>query len=241
MKRPLRIRYFKIELTLTHARQALRSAAQPATAKTHHSYFKGAAKESFLGVPTPIIRQLAKQFATASFVEIGTLMQSSLFDERVLANLILVTKYEKGSEEAQHTIATFYIKNIQHIHDWANVDNSAPYILGRHLLHRDRALLYELISSKRIWDRRIALVTTWWFIRQDDVEETLQLTIKVLKDSEDLIHKAAGWMLREVGKRNNKALERFLNKYAALMPRTMLRYAIEKFPQPKRARYLQMR
>ena len=118
------------------------------------------------------------------------------------------------------------------------MDASAPYIVGPYLLERDKTILYKLASSKRMWDRRIAIVTTWWFIRNNHITDTLKIAKILLKDDEDLIHKATGWMLREMGKRNLVALKKFLASYHKVMPRTMLRYAIEKFPEKERKRYL---
>ena len=151
---------------------------------------------------------------------------------------ILVDRYKKGGAAAKESIYQFYLKNRRQINNWNLVDGSAPYIVGAHLIGKDRSFLYELAQSSSLWDRRIAVVATLAFIREGSVTETLKLSELLLADEHDLIHKACGWMLREVGKRNQRELENFLRQYQALMPRTMLRYAIERFPPVKRKAYL---
>jgi len=165
-------------------------------------------------------------------------MNSNIHDERSLAHAILVLKYRKGNIAAQKEIFEFYIRNRKFIRSWDGVDDSAPYIVGPYLLNRSKTLLYQLARSPRLWDRRIAMVATWWFIRQGETRDALQIARLLLKDEEDLIHKASGWMLREVGKRDLRALERFLKKHHGGMPRTTFRYAIERFSERKRQAYL---
>ena len=166
------------------------------------------------------------------------LMTSDVHDERSTANAILCIRFRKGNELEQAKIFNFYIKNRNKIRDWDGVDDSAPYIVGPYLLNRDKELLYKLATSRRIWDRRIAIVSTWWFIRQNQLKDTFKIAEMLLQDEEDLIHKATGWMLREAGKRNVTELKKFLKKHHKIMPRTMLRYAIEKFPANERKTYL---
>ena len=168
-------------------------------------------------------------------------MQSTVHEERSLANEILCSQFQKASEAGQTRIFDFYIRSRRLIRDWDAVDGSAPYIVGPWLLDRDKAILYELARSPRIWDRRIAIVSTWWFIRKGHVQNTFALAEILLHDPEDLIQKATGWMLREAGKKDLRALEGFLHQYHACMPRTTLRYAIERFPPEKRQRYLRVR
>jgi 3-methyladenine DNA glycosylase AlkD len=165
-------------------------------------------------------------------------MASKVHDERSLANSILVLKYGRGGEKEKKQVYNFYLANRRFIRSWDGVDDSAPYIVGPHLLDKNRSVLFHLAGSKSLWDRRIAMVSTWWFIRQGDTKDTFKLASKLLKDEEDLMHKAAGWMLREAGKRNLKALKNFLARHHQAMPRTMLRYAIERFPEVERKRYL---
>jgi len=152
--------------------------------------------------------------------------------------LILVEQYRKGDVSVKNTVYQIYLNNRHRVNNWNLVDGSAPYIVGAHLLQRDRSLLYELAKSRSLWDRRISILATLTFIRADDFTDTLKLTEQLLGDEHDLIHKACGWMLREVGKRNQSVLEGFLRQHHAAMPRTMLRYAIERFSPIKRTGYL---
>jgi 3-methyladenine DNA glycosylase AlkD len=227
--------------SLEAARQALHQLSDPARAKVQRGFFKNSDEDVFLGVPTPSLRRIAKEFAQLPLPDIRRLMQAPVHEERSLANEILCRQFLKGSEADQKKIFDFYIRNRKLIREWDAVDGTAPYIVGRWLLDRDKALLYELVLSQRLWDRRIAIVSTWWFIRKGRVDDTLALAEILLRDPEDLIHKATGWMLREAGKKDLRALERFLLKHHASMPRTALRYAIERFSPEERQRYLQRR
>jgi len=224
--------------TAAAATAALQKIANPQKAITYRGYFKECGDDIFLGVTTPLMRAVAKEFRDLPLPQIRLLMSSRIHDERSLAHAILRLRFEKGSEDEQERIFDFYVKNRKFIRSWDGVDDSAPYIAGRFLLNRDKKLLYDLIVSENIWDRRIALVTTWWFIRNGRIDDTLKLVQLVLKDNEDLIHKAAGWMLREAGKRDAGALKGFLKTHGKSMPRTMLRYAIERFPEAERKTYL---
>jgi 3-methyladenine DNA glycosylase AlkD len=224
--------------TYSEAKKALRRHADPKKAKTYRGFFKNAEKDIFLGVTAPLMNQIAKGFWGLPLGDVRRLMASRVHDERSLANSVLVLKYQKGDETAKNQVYDFYLKNRGFIQNWDGVDDSAPYIVGPHLLRKDRGILFQLAGSKSLWDRRIAMVSTWWFIRQGDTADTFKLAQKLLKDREDLMHKAVGWMLREAGKRDLPALKRFLARHGGVMPRTMLRYAIEKFPEPERKKYL---
>lgn len=224
-------------LKLKLARKALRSHANPQKARVHRSYFKETA-DIFLGVAAPKLRHVAREFQALPLRDVRTLMSSKIHDERSLAHAILVLKFRKGDAAAQKKIFEFYIRNRKSIRSWDGVDDSAPYIAGPYLLNRSKKLLYQLARAPRIWDRRIAMVTTWWFIRQGETRNALNIARILLRDEEDLIHKAVGWMLREVGKRDVLTLERFLKAHHKTMPRTTLRYAIERFPERKRQSYL---
>lgn len=199
-------------------------------------------RDVFLGVTTAQVRRIAQQFYTLALPGVGKLMASPVHEERSLAHAILRMQFEAACkiEDAaeQEKLFRFYVKNRGHIRAWDGVDDSAPYIVGRHLLTRDKQLLYELARSSGLWDRRIAMVSTWWFIRNGHVTDTLKLAEILLHDQQDLIHKACGWMLREVGKQDLRALKKFLDRHKQTMPRTMLRYAIERFPEAERQRYL---
>jgi 3-methyladenine DNA glycosylase AlkD len=227
--------------SLEAARQALHQLSDPARAKVQRGFFKNSAEDIFLGVPTPSLRKIAKAFAQLPLAGIRTLMQSAIHEERSLANEILCLQFRNVPEAGQKKIFDFYIRNRRLIREWDAVDGTAPYIVGPWLLDRDKALLYDLARSPRLWDRRIAIVSTWWFIRNGRVGDAFALAEILLGDPEDLIHKATGWMLREAGKKDLRALERFLRKHHASMPRTALRYAIERFPPEQRQRYLQRR
>ena len=154
--------------------------------------------------------------------------------------MILVKQYERGDEKLRAAIYQLYLASTATINNWDLVDCSAPQIVGGHLAERSRRPLYRLVKSKSVWERRIALLATYHLIRLGEFDDTLALTESLLGDKHDLIHKAGGWMLREVGKRDRAALEKFLRKHAAKMPRTMLRYAIERFAPAERRRYLKL-
>jgi len=185
-----------------------------------------------------MLRTIAKDFWSMPLADVRRLMQSRIHEQRSLANEMLRLKFSKGSPQQQQEVFSFYIRNRRFISSWDCVDGSAPYIVGCYLLHRNKKLLYQLAASPRIWDRRIAIVSSLWFIRHGNVDDTLKLASILLRDEEDLIHKAAGWMLREVGKQDIAALKNFLDAHGSIMPRTMLRYAIERFPQTERKKYL---
>lgn len=224
-------------MTLAKARQALRRCGNPKKARTFRGFFKNTS-DIFLGVTTPQIRKLAREFQDLALRDVHALMKSRVHEERSLAHAILVLKFRRTDENGKGAIFDFYIRNRKYIHEWDGVDDSAPYIVGPYLLDRDKKPIYELARSKSLWDRRIAMVSTWWFIRQGQVRDALKIARMLLRDEEDLIHKASGWMLREIGKRNLQALEKFLKEHHRGMPRTMLRYAIERFPHEKRRAYL---
>ncbi|WP_419385992.1 DNA alkylation repair protein [Legionella sp. 29fVS95] len=204
-------------------------------------FFKNSQEDIFLGVSTVLLRQIAKHFITLSLTNLLELMSSDVHDERSIAYIILCLKFKKADEKEQLNLFNFYIEHRHTIRDWDGVDGVAPYVVGPYLLNREKTLLYTLVHSKNIWDRRIAIISTWWFIRQNEIDHTLKLAEILLLDQEDLIHKATGWMLREVGKRNILALKQFLELHHARFSRTTLRYAIEKFPPEERRYYLNLR
>jgi 3-methyladenine DNA glycosylase AlkD len=221
-----------------NAARALRLHANSQKAAIYRRYFKDTTGEAFLGVTTPVLRRIAREFWPMPLADVRVLMRSRIHEERSLTNEVLRLKFQKGGPREQQQIFDFYVKNRRLIASWDSVDGSAPYIVGCHLLQRDKKLLYQLAISSRIWDRRIAIVSSLWFIRHGNVRDTLKLAKMLLRDKEDLIHKATGWMLREVGKQDLEALKKFLDAYGTAMPRTMLRYAIERFPETQRKKYL---
>ena len=228
--------------TLKKIRADLRACADPLKAVTLQRYFKTGKGEygegdKFLGITVPQQRQIAKSHQDLPLTRLQTLLASPFHEERLTALLILVLQYTHP-KSSQQKIYNFYFANVAGINNWDLVDLSAPYIVGLHLLTRDKSILSKLIIADNIWLRRIAIVATWQFIRNNHWQTTLTLAKKSLSDPEDLIHKASGWMLREVGKRDFAVLDNFLRKHYQAMPRTMLRYAIEKFPKKLRLAYL---
>jgi 3-methyladenine DNA glycosylase AlkD len=225
--------------------RALAALGTPEKAKTSAWFFKTGAGQYghgdvFLGVTVPEQRKLAKDHAALPLAELETLLASKVHEHRLTALLILVRQFEHGDAAAQARIARFYLANRKAVNNWDLVDGSAPYILGRFLLGGDRAILYRFARSRDLWERRIAIIATFAFIRAGDFADTLAIAKLLLSDTHDLIHKAVGWMLREVGNRAPEAERRFLAEHAAAMPRTMLRYAIEKFPERERKAFLAM-
>jgi 3-methyladenine DNA glycosylase AlkD len=192
----------------------------------------------FIGIKVPILRKLAQEFAQLPLQETRTLLTSGIHEERLLALLILVRMFDRGDDFIRREIYDLYLTNTAYVNNWDLVDLSAPSIVGSYLADRSRAPLYRLARSKSLWERRIAIMSTFHFIKNGEFSETLKIAERLLRDRQDLIHKAVGWMLREIGKRHPQTEENFLNRYYQKMPRTMLRYAIEKFPEPKRLAYL---
>ena len=192
----------------------------------------------FIGVKVPVLRKLAKEYTDLSIKEIKATLQSKYHEQRLLALLVMVAQFTKGDQNNRKDIYSLYLKNTKFINNWDLVDTSAHYIVGPYLEAKSRKPLYELARSESIWERRIAMMSTFHYIRNNDFTDALKIAGILLQDPEDLIHKAVGWMLREIGKRRLEAEETFLKAHYKKMPRTMLRYAIERFPEPKRKRYL---
>jgi len=191
----------------------------------------------FLGIRTPVQRKLCKKY-NLTLKEIQILLNSKIHEHRLCGLFCLIDKY-KRNEKLKEKIFNFYTRNAKKINNWDLVDLSAPSIFGEFLLNKqDKKILYLFAKSKNLWEKRIAIVSTYVFIKNNKFGDTLEIAEILLKDNHDLIHKAVGWMLREVGKRDIKALENFLKKHYSKMPRTMLRYAIEKFPEFKRRKIL---
>lgn len=195
----------------------------------------------FFGVTVSEQRRLAKQFRALSLTELSLLLNSTIHECRLTALLILNLQCEKADKKERGHIVKFYLAHSERVNNWDLVDASAPTILGAYLLDANREILYRLARSKNLWERRIAIVATFVLIKAGEYTDTLAIAEFLLSDSHDLIHKAVGWMLREVGKKSSTDLEAFLRVHAYNMPRTMLRYAIEKFPERKRAHYLSAR
>lgn len=216
----------------------LQKLASPAKAKSSAWFFKtgiGQYGEGdvFIGVTVPDQRKVAKRYKDLSLVEIEKLLKSPIHEHRLTGLLILAGK--KLSKE----IYDLYFKHIDRVNNWDLVDSSASYIVGKYLLYTlDRNILLKLAKSKNLWERRIAIISTATFIKNDEFKDTFAISELLLQDTHDLIHKAVGWMLREIGKMDQEAEEAFLKKHYKTMPRTMLRYAIERFSPSKRAYYM---
>lgn len=192
----------------------------------------------FVGLTVPQTRDLAKKYKDLDIDEIKDLLTSKIHEHRLLALFILVDKFKKSDEKEKEEIAKFYLNHTTHINNWDLVDQSAHLILGEHLHNKDKKLLEKLAKSENLWERRISIIATLQFIRKNQFEETKRIAEFLLKDKHDLIHKAVGWMLREVGKKDKKAELEFLNKHYKTMPRTMLRYAIEHFSKSEKEYFM---
>ena len=192
----------------------------------------------FLGIKVPIQRNVAKKYFGLSLPKIQELLKSNIHEHRLIGLIILSNKYKESKEEDQANIFNFYLKNTKNINNWDLVDVTAPNIVGHFLSDKKKNILYNLARSNNLWERRIAIVSTFNFIRKQEFEDTLALSEILLDDKHDLMHKAVGWMLREVGKKDEAVLEAFLKQHYKVMPRTMLRYSIERFDEDKRKKYL---
>jgi len=228
---------------LRSLRRELRRLADRRRAAVLRRFFKTgpgeyAAGDRFLGIPVPRLRRLTQRYTGLSRAALRALLASALHEERCAALLILTRQYEAGAPRTRSALFAFCLRHARRINNWDLVDLAAPQIIGRHLVDRSRAPLRRLARSPCLWERRIAIVATLAFIRRGDIAETLRLAPRLLDDPEELIHKALGWMLREVGKRDRAALEAFLRKHAERLPRVTLRYAIERFPRRDRRRWL---
>lgn len=196
------------------------------------------AGDIFIGLTAPMIKEIARQHHDASLDDLNKLLTDDIHEARVCAVRILVDQYQRGDNQTKKSIYDFYLDHLAAINNWDLVDISAPNIVGNYLLDRPRKILYRLVRSTDLWPRRIAVVATYEFIRHDQFDDTLAIAKLLIVDKHDLIHKAVGWMLREVGKRSRQALVGFLRENYQQMPRTMLRYSIEHFDKAARDRYL---
>jgi 3-methyladenine DNA glycosylase AlkD len=230
-------------ITLTSLKREARDLADPAVAAHSRTYFKTGPGEygegdAFLGLRVPALRALVRKYRTLPHTDAVKLLKSEWHEERLLGVLLLVRAYERGDERQKERIHRDYLKNAKRINNWDLVDSSAPQIVGAHLTPANVGLLVKLAKSKNLWERRIAIIATQHFIRKGEFRPTLTIAELLMDDREDLIHKAVGWMLRELGNRNREVLDTFLSKRYPRMPRTMLRYAIERHPEKERKAYL---
>lgn len=230
-------------MSLQELKKEIQSKSNKEKAKLLSGFFKTGKGEYgegdiFLGITVPESRKLAIKYKSLPLKDVELLIKSKFHEERLIALLLLVHNYEKHPEKREE-IYHFYLKNTESINNWDLVDLSCHKIVGKYLLENDRSILFKLVSSNNLWERRIAVISTFAFIRNNDFEDSLKLSEILLQDKHDLMHKAVGWMLREVGKKDVSVLETFLKQHYKQMPRTMLRYAIERFPESTRKAYLQ--
>ena len=235
-----------IQPTARRLRATLASLADPARVAGSQRFFKTApgeygAGDRFRGVRVPTLRALAKENRSIAPREALQLLRSRFHEDRLLALMLLGGLYARADALGRNALYAIYLAHTRYINNWDLVDSSAEHIVGAHLWQRSRRPLIELARYGNLWERRIAVLATFHFIRRGDFATTLTLAEQLLDDDQDLIHKAVGWMLREVGKRDAKAARRFLDQHACNMPRTMLRYAIERLSEPLRQRYLRRR
>lgn len=229
--------------TLAALRKELYALADPADAVHLQRFFKTApgeygAGDKFLGLRVPALRKLVRDYRQLDDSQALEMLASSWHEERLLALMLLVEGYDRGDESRRERIHRAYLEHTRYINNWDLVDSSAEHIVGPHLDAREIELLERLAGSDNIWERRIAIISTFHFIKRNEFGPTLKIARLLLEDSHDLIHKAVGWMLREVGKRDRKVEDVFLKKHYRKMPRTMLRYAIERHPENLRKQYL---
>ncbi len=228
---------------IDEVRKELKSKASPETAKNLQRFFKTGPGEYgegdiFLGLKVGGSREIAKKYQDLSLKETEKLLHSKIHEERLVALLILIHKFQTDKEDLKEKIFKLYLKNTKYINNWDLIDLSAHKIIGEYLRNKSKKILYKLAKSENLWERRIAVLSTFHFIGNNEFKESLKISKLLLKDQHDLIHKAVGWMLREIGKRSLAAEEKFLKIHYKKMPRTMLRYAIERFPEKKRQAYL---
>ncbi len=228
--------------------QALQSqllaVSDPVRAAKQQKFFKTgkgeyAEGDSFLGIPVPIQRKIARDFAGLSLENLHSLLAEDIHEYRLTAIFILVDLYKRNKDESQRReIVDFYLQHLDRINNWDLVDSSAHKILGPYFFDKDKDILFNLARTDHLWSQRVAVISTFYFISKNKYADSLVIAELLLQHEHDLIHKAVGWMLREVGKRSMDTERKFLDAFYKDMPRTMLRYAIEKFPEALRQQYL---
>lgn len=230
-------------VSLRELERALKSAADPKRAASVAKYFKTGKGEygegdRFIGITVPVLRKIARGHVSLGFGDLQRLLASPIHEFRAAALEILVARYARADESRRKRIVAFYLRQTARMNNWDLVDAAAPYILGKHLIARSRKVLHALAKSANLWERRIAIVATLGLIRAGETAETFRIAEKLLADEHDLIHKAVGWALRESGKVSTSQLVSFLQRHYRRLPRTTLRYAIERFPAAQRKRFL---
>ncbi len=235
-----------MNLSARQIAQDLQALGDPVIAEHSQRFFKTAKGEYghgdiFLGIRVPVIRKQVKKYRGITLGEVKKLLKSPFHEIRLCSLLMLVDMFAKEDDTERSKIYSFYLKNTRHINNWDLVDLSAPHIVGAYLERRNKKPLYVLARSASLWERRISVIATFYLIKNNDFVDALKIAHILKNDPEDLIHKAVGWMLREIGKRNQAVEERYLKKQYKHMPRTMLRYAIERLPESRRKAYLEGR
>ncbi len=227
-------------------KKELEEAANPEKAEILKRFFKTEKGgygygDLFFGITVPRQREISRKYKDIDFYEIESLIQDKMHESRFCALIILIDKYRNGEEKNKKKSVKLYLRNLNHVNNWDLVDVSAPCITGDFFLNRNRNELESLLYSDNLWKRRVAMVSTLGFIRNGDIKPVFEYSRILMNDNHHLIHKAAGWMLREAGKRDKKSLKKFLEEYVSVMPRTMLRYSIEKFSDKERKEFLNIR
>lgn len=232
-------------MILDNLKKDLRKFQRPQKSKILSRFFKTgkgeyAEGDKFLGLNTPETKSVAIKYKDLEYEKLKSLLSSKIHEERMVAVMILVDRFKKGDLAIKKEVYDFYVNNLFGINNWDLVDVSCPWIIGGYLYLSKvkRNILYDFAKSNSLWIKRISIISTYYFIRENEFKDTLEISKVLLSDKHDLIHKAVGWMLREVGKRNLEVEEKFLKVHYKDMPRTMLRYAIERFPEVKRKKYL---
>jgi len=230
-------------MTLIKLRQEIKKSATKKRAEANAWFFKTGPGQygegdKFIGLTVPQSRVLAIKYKDLTFPDLTQLLRSPIHEERLIALLILIEQFGHADPVTQQKIYSFYLKSTKYINNWDLVDLSAPNIVGFYLFKNSRKILFKLAKSKNLWERRIAIISTFYFIRFKQFEETIKISEILMNDSHDLIQKAVGWMLREMGKKNEGVLIKFLNKYYKKMPRTSLRYAIERLKPKQKTFYM---
>ena len=228
---------------LDEIKNDLQKLANAEKVKVYSRFFKTGKGEygegdKFIGLTVPEQRKVAQKYVDLDFKDVKALLLSEIHEYRSTGFFILVYKFEKEDEEGKKKIVNFYLENIDRANNWDLIDCVADKILGVYLIDKDKDILYQFAGSDSLWERRIAIISTFYFIKQNKFDDTLKISELLLGDKHDLIHKAVGWMLREIGKRDQDVEEEFLKKHYKEMPRTMLRYAIERFSKEKKKFYM---
>lgn len=229
--------------TLRQVRSSLRELANEEIAKHSQRFFKTGpgeygAGDHFLGIRVPVLRAQAKRYRALSTEQAFKILKSKWHEERLFALIVLCQNFERADDDEKKEIFDGYLADVRFINNWDLVDTSCHKIIAPYLEKRNRKILHTLAKSKNLWERRIAIVSTYYYIKRDDFDDLLKLASTLLHDDEDLIHKGVGWMLREAGNRDISVLRSFLDQHHQKMPRTMLRYAIEKLEKKERAKYM---